>query len=617
MLPKFRPASLGRDAQARPSIRPVRPSPPPPPPTPPRKNHPSGFGPRGGAEAAEVARQHHEQFEVATSPGLSEPLTTPGRGEPSTLSRGGPETVPIDRALQNAREAHHGRARANAVLATFDDETQARPLDDRHIDKMRREQLGQAPPPADLAVAYDSLPSLEVRPVYDTYEAEFSERDPVTKLQGAHESAQVRRAPRAEPSYKEPSYKEAPVSYSDAEPPSFLRPSLPDSFPVNDAQAQGDQGNWGRREESGPRERPLPDAARSYAAPVPTYDDPSSDSDQWGRDRAEPPTGFSSMPAPRAEIVSYEQPPIPQAPRVPDEMRPQFVVGVQPLRGAPTEAYGTPRVHTPGPQQMSPMQAMAPYGQPQQQYAPPYAPAAQYPQHQQYQPQQPLNAIAASPRALTPYPGTPYPGHMQAPMLDAGMSPSMQMRAQPVGSQLAPATPNKVGRFAWFVAGAAFGITFAFFATGFFTGKPKATSTDFPAAPSLTVTAPAATAPAATAPAAITPATTVVPPVAVTPAVVPAVAPPVAVVPAVAPVAPPVAPAVIAPPAAVRPAPPPPAPVRPRAQAPRRPAAPAAPAVPRSIGGGGGDDEAPAPRSAPPAPPSGDLGDLLGAGLKP
>ena len=192
MLPKFRPAALGTETLARPSIRPVRPSPPPPPPSPPRKIS-SGFGRKNEAFVTVVV---DDDLELPTATGNN-------NGEPSTLNRG-PETVQFEPSTKptNAR-----RGRSNAVLVSFEDETQARPVDDHLLQELR----APSPPAADLGVVYESLPSLEVRPKYDTYEAEFSERDPATMLHAARESARVLRAdasPDTETAYREPPYQE-------------------------------------------------------------------------------------------------------------------------------------------------------------------------------------------------------------------------------------------------------------------------------------------------------------------------------------------------------------------------------------------------------------------------
>ena len=112
------------------------------------------------------------------------PSTAAAYGEPSTLNRG-PETLPL---AQGAL-----RGRANDIEVSFEDETQARPVDDYLLQKLRNEPATLTRP-ADMGVNYDALPSLEVRRPYDTYEKEFSEHDPVTQMHGAHESASVRRA---------------------------------------------------------------------------------------------------------------------------------------------------------------------------------------------------------------------------------------------------------------------------------------------------------------------------------------------------------------------------------------------------------------------------------------
>ena len=673
MLPKFRPATLGGEAQARPSIRPVKPGPPPPPPSPPRRIT-SGFGPRGSAAFAQTALVNGANgANGANGPAASdafdsddqlEASTMAGRGEPLTLDRIDRSGDPV--TLEPARNPRRGRVDA----LTYDDETQARPVDDRLLEKLRRQDAAAAASnaaprearearEAQMGVDYESLPSLEVRHPFDTYEPAFSDADPVTQLHSApspapapapaYESARVRRAEGSynEPAvaFEEPVYNDEPITpaYGERE-PSYREPS----YPASSHHVAEEQDVWGRREESGPRERPLPPPARSYAAPVPSYDD-ASDSAQWGRDRAQPPShraqeqqqGWSSMP-PEGDDSQLDQAMIPPAPRLPEEMHPGFPVGVQRIRTATPDAWGTPHIAPPqqGQYLPSPMQAihssMPPQYAPNQQQYPAYAYQHPYAQQQQqlaqpaYHQAQPT-AYAASPQQYL-QPGQRQPTPM--PMANAAMSPmspsvmDRMQRAQPVGGQLVtqPPAPNgKIGRFAWFVAGAAFGITFAFFATGFFNGA-KPSHDDVPVALAMTATtiAPAATvapvappaaapvAPPAAAPlaAAVTPAAGVAPTaqlaVPVTPGSLPGVAAGVA----------PVAPAV-APPAA-RVAPPPPAPRAPRFQAPppRRPAAPASQG-PRNLGGGGpgADDDRP---SAPAAPPPGsDLGDLLGAGLKP
>ena len=593
---------------------------------------PSGFGPKGTGAAAfaqtSLENDLDDQLEAST---------VVGNGDPATLNRG-PETV-----LEPARNPRVGRVDAREL--TFEEETQARPVDDRLLDKLRREDAraanaanaGSSGSP-DFGVAYESLPSLEVRRPFDTYEAAFSERDPAKQLHAARESAHVRRK---EQSYNEPQVAfEEPVYNDEPATPAYgeREDSYADSYA--ESNARDDQDMWGRREESGPRERPVPPPVRSYAAPVPSYDD-ASDSAQWGRDRVQPPSyrakneqqqGWSSMP-PDAQDSRVDQPMIPPAPRVPEEMHPAFANAVQRIRTATPDAWGTPHIAPPAAGQYlpSPMQAIQSSLPPQYAqnqypaYAYPHAYAQQAQEQVYYQPphhQAPAMAYAA-PQA---YQAGMLQGQRQPTPMPAPMSASMHdrfQRAQPVGGQLATqpaadAASAKISRFVWFVAGAAFGITFAFFATGFFNGT-KAQKDEAPAAattaaaPVVAPTAPPAAlaapappvalaAPAQTAQAFAAP---------VTPASLPAVAPS---VPAIAPVAPQAA-APVAP--AVRPAAPPAPPRAPRFQAPppRRPAPPVSQG-PRNLGGGGpgADDDRPAP-AAP--PPGAELGDLLGAGLKP
>ncbi len=609
MLPKFRPATLGRDASARPSIRPVRPSPPPPPPSPPRRVTAAPLS-NVAAFPAPATERDDDRVEMPT---------VTGHVEPATLTRG-PETVPFEQATTLRRQ------RPEEVPQSFEDETQARAVDNGLLDKLRRgAETTHTPAAADLGVAYESLPSLEVRHPYDTYEGEFSERDPVTQLHAEgrggheHESASVRRAKDASaydaPAYREPSYSEP--AYGE---PSYGEPSYPAPAP---SYAHQDADVWGRREDSGPRSRPVPPAASSYAAPAPAYDD-ASISAQWGRDRAEPSQQGWPEPAPQND-VDFEEPMIPPTPRLPEEMHPAFVVGVQPIRTATPDAWGTPHAMAPQqgqyvPAQQSPLPPYPVAQQPQAYYPPPQPHYTQPPQ----QLHQPAHAQHVHPSAMPSQPAGSYlqqsgphardPRYM-TPMHASGMSRGLDSVRGPMSAQLDPPAASKVGRFAWFVAGAAFGITFACFATGFFDGSP-APKGEFPAAPMLT--APVATVAPIAPPAQVAQVAQVAPPVAQpfqAAPLVAAMAPPMqAAVPAAAPI-PTFAAAALpaAPPVAARPAPPP---VRPRFQAPppRRPAPPVSQA-PKNLGGGGagGDDE----RAPAPSAPSGDIGDLLGAGLKP
>jgi hypothetical protein len=474
MLPKIRPASLGQQSPGRPSIRPVKPSPMPPPPSPPRKEKVS----------IAVARKVISIGERTTTPQLEDPVTmTPETVEPETMA---PSTLA------------YGSARGDAVHH-FEDETAARRVDDYLLQSLKAEDK----PGGDLGVAYDSLPSLEVKRPFDAYEAEFAERDPVTALVAAHESVRLRQAAQAR------AYEPAPVEdpypfdhYAPQEPPQepyFPEPEEHDDMPPT---ARGDA--------SGPRMMPSA-SPRDYSAPPPAYDEQGSyESFQSGPQERR----WSSMPPP-------PEPMIPQAPAVPRD----FVQGVQPIRQQPM--YGEPP-----PEQMMPMHPTAPppmygYQQPPQHYA--YA-------QPQYAPQQ---------------------QPMMMPRTQAPTGPAM-MR-QPVGPSLTVPVQPSSSRTLWFVFGAAFGIAFAFLATGFLQRMLKEPDPLFPPAPPAPthVTAPPVAAP----PPAAAPTTPVV---VAQPAVAPAAPPPVstAVVapPFAAPVAapPPVAaaPATAAPVAEKKPAPP-------------------------------------------------------------
>jgi hypothetical protein len=338
------------------------------------------------------------------------------------------------------------------------------------------------------------------------------------------------------------------------------------------------------------------------------------------------------MPPPGEEV--FDEPVIPLAPRLPEELRSEFVRGVQPLTPTP-EAWAPIRAHSsmpaapssyaappshPGPSHAAPSYPGPPFAS--QSYAGP-SPAPAY-ASQSYAGPSPASAAPPYFHAQASYPqahaaphyvpgqlhSAPAPAYASGPY--ARLAPhELANRALAAPVAALPSQASKVGRFAWFVAGAAFGITFAFFATGFFSG---ARSVDLHAAappPAATQVAPAV------ASAAVAPPALVAPPVAQA-----LVAPPVAQ----APVAPPVAQA-SAPPAVTgtfaSPGLLPPAntashaPAQPQRAAmrtapARRAFAPAQPSGPRPLPGSG-ETEAPA------APSGGgaSMGDLLGAGLNP
>jgi hypothetical protein len=261
--------------------------------------------------------------------------------------------------------------------------------------------------------------------------------------------------------------------------------------------------------------------------------------------RHDEPAAEQVQAGPIANEESYG-PPLPVIPS-------GFVVGVQPLR---------------------------PPASPPSAARPPYAPAPMY---------TPAHGVAPAPGASA---------HSIAPAYPVARSSAVSIGGSPQAVTGGVDPRSKLGRFAWFVFGAAFGIVFAFVATGFaphLGKKEDAAATSAPAA--MTVATPARIVPAVTAPPAAE--TVIAPPPIVAPVpVAPVVTAPI-VVPSfigASPVSPPTGVIAAAPPVAA-------------------PARTAAPRVVRSAPAGR-RDEAPAP--ARPAPANGDgVGDLLNAGLGP
>jgi hypothetical protein len=329
--------------------------------------------------------------------------------------------------------------------SSFEDETRALHVDERLVAATR----GEAKPRnADLDVPYDALPSLEVRRPYDTYDVDH---EPETQMAARIEDVARERAPMFDPWATDP-----------------------------DAKA---------RDGSGARARPEP---RGYAPPLPAYDDRGSTSDAqyvYESDsrnlRSE--TGWSDEPQ------AYEPPRPPPAAAVPYHPSPAFPRGVQPL----TTAQGSPPAPPGG------------FGAPRH---PPYGGGYGHPAFPMSQP----TAAAPMRQGGMPYPGHAHPAPMGYPghpgMAHAApprMHPGHPGMAQPGVRQgaipTATTTPRSpMARFAWFVAGATFGIFFAFFATGF---VPRLTANEeplFPPAPppraELPVAPPAAAPPPAVEP---------------------------------------------------------------------------------------------------------------------
>ena len=553
MLPKFRPATVGgREAPARPMIRPVKPVAPPPPPSPPRR-HPSGV--RHSSAMPEPIENEHE-------------ISTASYEDPPTMAAARQRIHEIARELPSQYD----------TSPHFDDETQARPVDGDLITASRH---GGEP----LNVPYDALPSLEIERPHDVYEEQFAEHGPAaTQLRHDphHEYDSFSAAPIAR-RYVEsgeqirderisappaPKYNTRPYAGTSDDSGSRQRPQKEAGIVEFDAAAY--EANYpgvrrdGGREESYPRKKSYEGARRESAPPVqPTHREGSYSNRSSARAANEP---SRSEPAPQ----------IPAAPAVPHDMLPAgFVMGVQPLR-AGSVAAPMPVAATQIPEAFP-------------------APA-------------PGHSHDGAPRARTPMMGVPY-GQPQAgfapsvlqtgPHLPIRPTTNAPVYAHPVGHQLQMTAVehaqegSKVGRFAWFVFGAAFGIFFAFFATGFVPRLGKKEEIAFPPAAQI----PQQQAPVAAAPSVVQPQAPVqiqapvAPPVVAPPVVAPPVVQPQATVAA--------APAVVAPPPVTVQQPQPPV-----AHAAAPAAQPAAAAAPASPAAQRGQRAAAIARRNPPPPPT-------------
>ena len=436
---------------ARPSIRPVRPGPPPPPPSPPRKVQ-SGVAARRGEEI------------------ISEPEF---EGETTAY----PE--PPTQAAAFQKRQHN-----------FDDETQARPELDAHTARRAQPAEPMHPVLADLSVPFDALPSLAMNRPFDEFDREFVDRDPAAQVRAARESAQMRRAPR-----------------------------VPDPQPTRREHSEGDgvydkdayEANEPRYEEQSYEQQSYEQEAsyeEAYAPAPPAPPEPRVRRSQQG-------SGARQRPAHN----DYEQAErmIPPPARMPEDAPPGFVMGVQPIRTLEGPMFppapgplGPQHMYTPQPTMgaMGQMNAMAHMASPMT-------------------PMQAMQAMQAMPPVQALRPMTPPHGAMALPqrvptgpvMAAAAYVQSAHKGPSAVhshaSSQTATTAGSKTGRFAWFVFGSAFGIAFAFFATGFApkivggNAQPTHTADPFPPAPAMT--APVATqlpqTPAATAPTMMAPQT--------------------------------------------------------------------------------------------------------------
>lgn len=212
MLPKFRPALLGgREAPARPIIRPVRPTAPPPPPSPPRRIA-SGTRPSAISLAAPVPLESID---------LQDATTANNDTDASTISR--------DRDEAPTRP-HRSSVDIGELAETFDDEeTRARDsiAPDSDYDTTRTPE----PMPSTQSMrSFDEPPFETVRELSDTddHETQLADRPPASaartetqdptllRQSGRHRSAAYRDEA---PSFER--HSEAPLTYQSAAPPPF------------------------------------------------------------------------------------------------------------------------------------------------------------------------------------------------------------------------------------------------------------------------------------------------------------------------------------------------------------------------------------------------------------
>ena len=621
-----------------------------------------------------------------------------------------------------ARELPAENRFSNAPRHNFNDETQGRidAVDYAAAHRAYDQQFG-APQPSygapqpnyGAADAYDQLPALGHHEHFDA-EAPYQQQDPMTELRPAYDEAlarheqrndgfrsdrplpeddssgeyarRERRSPPPPATYSAASNSYDPAAYEANYPkaprqePSYAdRRDAVSSAPKSDRRERDERRDDGRsfRRDDFPRESSYRDEPRRDERRDSDRDRDREDRRDEGRSFRREERANSYQPPARADETRAEgssakheakrdgnsyrdrdqipgPAPVPRELRVPEN----FVVGVQPIRPANTPSMGAPQA----------------YPQPQAVIAPSYPPAM---------------TAAASPGAMnmnmpmSPLTGGPSLGQMGMPIIPQISMPPMMAPLAPMTAGMSPmhirahtsARPpghvpqmteveeaqqgSKVGRFAWFVFGAAFGIFFAFAATGFGFGK-KEEPAPFPPAPTQLPTAvqtqppapPPPVAPPSVAPQAPVAAPGAQPPVMLQPAPgqpVPQMQPPQpqtpGLAPAVAPMAPPPG-VLVAPNQNVGPIVP--APGGPQQQpqqagqpAPSQPQAGARPpsggqgtVVVRGGGGGGGgrvrrggggggarpaaqprgdDDDAPAPKPSKKDP---DVADLLGDGLK-
>ncbi|MBX3262359.1 MAG: hypothetical protein KIS78_35900, partial [Labilithrix sp.] len=204
----------------------MKPTAPPPPPSPPRRVSSGVRHPHGPAI---------EDDDRETS--------TASYQDPPTMAAARQRVHEIARELPSQYDAPYDGPR-------FDDETQARPLDDGLVMASRSPAPRHAEPRhGPLDVPFEALPSLEVERPFDEYEASFAEHEPETRHRGAHHDSMHAAPERRERRESGERYRE---EYSEPAPP-------PKKFNTNAYPGTG--------EDSGPRQRP-----RKNATPAPQYD---------------------------------------------------------------------------------------------------------------------------------------------------------------------------------------------------------------------------------------------------------------------------------------------------------------------------------------------------------
>jgi hypothetical protein len=466
-------------------IRPVKPTAPPPAPTPPRR-HSSGIrNPDPAPESAmPPTTQHYNNDPPTTMAAARARIHEIARELPSDNRFGGPAARYDDetqgrvgeedyRAAHAAYDRQFGgpqRKDAFDALPSFDHQanqpehypqhdpaTELRPQYDEVLRRHEERGFGSDRPGSDRPLdKHDDSGKYERRGNYAPPPvAAYSQNS--NSYDAAAYEANYPKARREEPSYEEPRR----GSYRDPEPESSRR--------------EVDRGRSFRRESDEPRRgsyRDERDERRGSYQP--------NRSEQRDETRAE-----GNSTANRGKKDSWSKPPsdppIPAPARVPAELRvpDNFVVGVQPLRtpsiGANaafpqpqaviTPAYGGPATMAASPNAMGTQPPMT-QGMAMQMGMPQITMPPLMPQVQPMQPLQPIPGLAATPNAALM--------HVRP---HTSMGPRI---AQPTEVEEAQ-QGSKVGRFAWFVFGAAFGIFFAFAATGFgFGKKDDAAQANFP-----------------------------------------------------------------------------------------------------------------------------------------